>query len=164
MVLIGGCEARVYRGTHTRPHTGSVQFIFWAELRYLSLPAFVPSTAIPRSAFDINGTNRPLLTSTSPRALKRIDASRSLLLASPRISLLLSLVSLPPARWPLNSKLGTQRSQQFLVGMSLTRSTTTARITLHDWSYLEDIYLNKAVSNNKINNLSDLKYILNLTF
>lgn len=43
------------------PHTGSVQFIFWAELRYLSLPAFVPSTAIPRAAFDVNGTNRPLL-------------------------------------------------------------------------------------------------------
>lgn len=70
MVLIGGWE-REYRGTHTGPHTGSVQFIFWAELRYLSLPAFVPSTAIPRAAFDVNGTNRPLLD-----ALKRVDASR----------------------------------------------------------------------------------------
>lgn len=47
----------MYRG----PHTGSVQFIFWAELSYLLLPAFVPSTAIPRAAFDVNGTSRPLL-------------------------------------------------------------------------------------------------------
>ena len=56
---------------HTGPHTGSVQFIFWAELRYLSLPAFVPSTAIPRSAFDVNGTSRPL----PPAPFQRIDAS-----------------------------------------------------------------------------------------
>lgn len=63
-----------------RPHTGSVQFIFWAELRYLSLPAFVPSTAIPRAAFDVNGTNRPLLRASASASMHlktRIDAGPS---------------------------------------------------------------------------------------
>lgn len=44
-VYVHACEsARVCAPMYgRRPHTGSVQFIFWAELRYLLLPAFVPS-------------------------------------------------------------------------------------------------------------------------